>query len=583
MKYSKLIIVFLLFALISCSSTKYHTIKEVLVKVDKSRFNTKYVSTNNDELKRGIWAPAKKDDGEIIEEQEDAIILQTIGKINWKWPIWWVDNREYADVNKATIRDLDIGIVYNNSNTDVPSVDQIISNASIVNSYSDFDSEINYQNGIIPVWNSTYWGIYPAKIIEHNERLFNRFEFFPERNFSGKSTDDGVTCQSKLAKNENNGCISVIAAKKYNSIEVNADVLYNFSKIIYERGYCSHVFIGYELLFDSLELKQIADLNRQKNNWHSIASFTQGDLYKHVTLKELDSLSYYYPSNETHNLFLKGYNYIINTYRGGYEKFNYDLDSILIERLKYLPNSLDSTAKLIDNNFIETENNYLILYDYLNQKDFNKINSVLINLRKNETDLRDYLKIYNRLSELTDVLKNQIKQYKDWCDKRRLTINRKTKEVIELLDRTEYTSLNNLNQTKEKQKNSIGKLKIENYIEKVNKEKLNSFIDNILALESGSLLKFTPYYIDYIDERTDETTSLTNPIVIVKKIGNVDRKSILVKVLHLPIPNGFNSRYMRVDYSLKPDAEVVLPISELEGYPGSSSINQMNNFIDSLR
>lgn len=405
---------------------------------------------------------------------------------------------------------------------------------------------------------------------------------YQKKVFSGKRYDAGVRCNGELLKEENNGCITVIAAKKYGSIKVNADVFYNFIKILYERKYCINGILGYYQMFDSLELDQIANLNKSKDNWHSIAS-NSILMYEFVTLKELSSLPNYFPIDGTHNAFLEKYKFLTNTYRGGIEVFNNDMDSILIGRFKYLPNTLDSVSKLIDKNSWELNKYYGLLYEATKMNDQKSMKETFKILEDENRNLQDYLKVYNKLSELKSAIDKQINYYTKWCADQGGIVNSKTKKISDLLNQLESTSDRFLKDNLQKRNISDNKIKLEKYMDDFNSNRLDNYIDSLLSLETGSLLRFTPYVIDYIDERTDKNTVLKFPVVLVKKIRNIDRKSILVKVIHLPIPNGFNSQYMRADYSLKPEAEVVLPISEFEGYPGSSSINQMNSLIDSMR
>lgn len=191
MRFSIFIVIIFLFELISCSSTKYHTLKEVLVKVNKANYNQEpnvYIFDSGDSIKRGPWSSCKLNEGNIIDEVEDAVVLQTIGKIQWKYPLWWAASGfdRYPDVNKAKTKELDIGIKYSSSLGDYLNEKQVISNALIVNSHAEPDGKILYQNGLIPVGNTSYWGIYPSKIIEHKDRWIDHFEFIPEKSFFGK-------------------------------------------------------------------------------------------------------------------------------------------------------------------------------------------------------------------------------------------------------------------------------------------------------------------------------------------------------------------------------------------------------------
>jgi hypothetical protein len=573
--------------LLSCTTTsKYHTIKEVIVSVNNSKLYTNNnqeskVSATN-ELKRGIFQSGPLKDGEINQDNDEAIVFQTIGKIDWKIPVWWTDSREYRDAQDASVRQLDIPINYSNEGDISVTIEQINNNAKVVNTFSELQDRINYEQGLIPIWSTSYFGIYPKKLIEHMDRMFNKFEYIPGRNFTGRSRDNGVKCQSNLDKSENNGCVTVIAAKKYNSIEINANVLYEFAKIIYERDYCSNIFIPYFLLFDSVEISNMVEINKNKKDWHSIASNTQ-DLYKYTTFKDLVLIPNYYTNESTHEAFVENIEYLNNTYRGPFEKFNRDLDSIIIERIKHLPQSIDSINKLVNTNLRNIDYCYEKMYDFLKNSNNVEGSKLLEELEVHNNSLQNHLKHYPRLEKFEELINNKIKYYEEFCQKNRSEVNYKTQELKSIMTKLDKSVTNALITFKNNQSKSSSKLKIEKLIDSKKADKVNGFIDNILSLPVGSVMRFTPYMLDYIDERNDRKTALTSPIVIVKKVNNVDRKTVLVQVLQMPIPDGFNSNNMRVEYSLKIGAEVLLPISEFEGYPGNSSSNQMLDLIDSLK
>jgi hypothetical protein len=584
--YNALFSICLLLLFQGCSTTKTHVVFNGIVKLDSSELSTDYNEINNkknDSLFRGKFPNTTFDNGYLKFKSEYAIFFQTIGKIKWKTEVgisfksyfegngfYKPNGRDLSDelVKTSSSEKLDIGMNYT-----LNSFKDYINETNKINSLADDQDKIDYSYGHIPIMFLSDFLVTPYTV-----NIIDNVPFTGNDYFAKVERLNSPICY--VDSNVNLGHLTVVAAKKYNNKYANAKILYKFLEYLYYelkvQYKCNVLLSSYLNLFDSLEIQEMTNLNIAS---HGSTFFTISNMYscldKNMHLPYISSFPNYSLESTIHQNFLKHYDEIYSNYKSTALLENGFVDSVLINKIDIvsLTKSMDSLSRLIDKDYIDLTAGYKLLYDNMFNYKSNEASTTLKKVGTSSDNLDNKMRLFSNVNELISKLKDRLKSnsYKD----------EKLNKLVSDIDKSKEESMKYFNINLNEYKSIVSN--IEKHIASRKTDKLNQHIDSILALPIGTVMRFTPFSIDYIDERDNSTTAVTNPLVIVKKINNVNRKSILVKVLQLPIPSGFNSQMMQVDYSLALGAEVVLPLSEFEGYPGDSSTNQMMNFIDLLR
>jgi hypothetical protein len=559
-------------------------------------------------LNRGDYPPIQSSSGEVKIKDEFGIIFQTIGKIKWKGEfglkmkvisdnVFQGKNESYPsnvwDLSNALVKNsypekLDIGLNYYPNSSE-----EYTKEASKINSFADDLNKVNNINDYVPLMFISDYELAPKNIqIVENVPLAS--------NIHEAGINKLIKPYCGVDPSINSGHLTVILAKKYNSKYLNADILYKYLIFLDDEytGYkyskskdyfCYTLLKKYLDLFSSSEIKEIVEHNMKYREEQFIRySKEYSYLNEYVHYPFISRLKKYSINGSSPTEFIEHLNKV-NAYYDKSMVFweNGVIDSIINDRLvlRDISKEYDSLAYLLNQDYNTLSNNYN-----------NLINNFRINSKNYNFD--STLKSIQIPAERIDKCNLSFERFDDL--KKRILFIKKDKSLNGIYLKGNGLENNNTLLTKLDQVDSIRKKSMNLYSTSLSKyneavknlnqfmgtkkgDKINAFIDNILSLPVGSVMRFTPYMLDYIDERNDRTTALTSPIVIVKKVNNVDRKTVLVQVLQMPIPDGFNSNNMRVEYSLKIGAEVLLPISEFEGYPGNSSSNQMLDLIDSLK
>ena len=592
-KYNYLQIVILLVLLTSCSSTKTHVVYNGIVKLNTSEFityNEGIEKNNQDSLSRGKFPKTTWDQGNSNVKSEYAVIFQSIGKIKWKNELglsfksmsegngFQRPTNEY-DLSEALVKasypvKLDIGINYN-----LNSFDDYVRESKTINSLADDQNKIDYSKGYIPIMYLSDYLVTPYAVQSSDKPLSGN------NYIASTSRLNSPICL--VDSNVNLGHLTLVAAKKYNDVNINSKVLYDLLQYLnntLNSQYRCNALLSYYLdMFDPLEIKEMTRLNIAKDAptfFHITKMYSC--LNDNMHFPYISSFPNYSFESNIHEVFIKHYNDIYSKYENTLFLENGFVDSVVINKIELnsLTKSMDSIAILLDKDYLNIASDFSILFDKMvKSKNDEEAKNVFKRVGLIAENLDRKSRYFENISELVTKIKDRqkISSYKA----NGVVFSKKLNDLLLEIEKAKNNSMKYYKINLDKYNSIVNNM--DKHIAARKADIINQYIDNIIALQPGSVMKFTPFSLDYIDEIDNSKTALTNPVVLVKKIDNVNRSSVLVKVLHLPIPEGFNSNRMRVEYSLALGAEVVLPISEFEDFPGNSSNNQLMEFLDSLR
>jgi hypothetical protein len=583
--------VLMIFTLLSCTSTKIFVHNESYQRIYNGGNQTrdKYrqevndnMSVKNSLLERGSYPSIKKDYGEILGEIEDAVILQTIGSMKVTTELgMYMKSKPVSNTALLT------NVYPESLKLDVELTDMGYDNrmkiANKINSYAAEKDKIDYDKGYVPILITSDFLLHPVGVDRVDGWMY------PNKYYVEPKLTDNIICGYE--QSINNGCITVVAVKKYNSIKLNSEVMYQLAQRVKEKyslGYknqtCNNLITQYTQLFSNEELIEMNRiLNKEyQNGWPELAGYFPS-LFELSTSNIISGLPFYYLEDNSHDSFIKYHTEIRNNYSSTKLWHNGTIDSIVLKRINFdkLKITIKSLTDTLKSDYVQITRLNSVLLEKLTS------NTVSSELKSVVAEVDSKYKLCNasiRKIDLIRNLKNVVLSttYREESIVKGANLHyRKLEKEFEDLEKS--IKDNSDKYFKELNQSNEVANKINSFFKEKKEGLVREFVDKMIALPEGEILNFDPIKIDYTNNRTKKNTMITmNTRVIVKKVRNIDRTKMLCKVISMPLPKGYHPDDVVADYYLKPEAEVVLPFSEFQGYPGDSQSNLMNNFLNSL-
>ena len=518
------------------------------------------------------------------EDTEPGIIVQTIGKVNWATEMGakgknWVSGKD-IDVSEQLLlsmslpHKLDAKIDYN-----AESNGNLVAESYRINQMADKDHKIDYSKGYIPIKHTSDYIVYPSGIMR--EPFYNEHQPGVRLKLD---RDIPYTCSPNQEKNY--GHFSVIAAKKFNVVSKDAEVLFKLLKYL-RRNYeyqeydkCEGILSSYLKLFSTSELANMSETNKKnyEGEWLNLANEFKA-LNEKVNVTYFAGIPQYKLNDDVHNKFMDYYLGIYQNYSNNMLIKKGVVDSIVFNRLdlNLLSKSIDSSSKILNvgysnlSNFVNKK-----LQSYLQPQSKDKLSEIFGSVSEYS---KNVLNVYNQIN-LIKELKKRVVDFNNRYGQFSIHYNPLIEKLNKIEEKIKSSSSIYSDNEKELEK-SLTALNL--YVNMKKQSIINRYNEKLKSLPSGSILNFTPNEIRCRDKRRDENVSFLYSVVGVKKIENVDQFTMLVKVVKMPnfdIPHGSSLEDLEFESQLHLGAEMVLPFAHFEGYPGKFSDNEFYQMID---